>query len=129
MINKFSKKFKIIENNYFNNFKNSKVVVCTYPQTSFAEALISGPALLLTKLNYWPYFDKFVKLKEELIDAKIIFESPKEAAKHINGIWNNPYIWWESKKVENAKKRFINETALVSEKALEKFVNYLKTLN
>ena len=128
IIKKFSKSYKIIDTNYPEYYKNSKIIICTYPQTSFAEAIISGPTILLTDLKLWPHLDNFPELKADLLDAKIIFEDPINAAKHINKVWDNPYEWWSSKKVENAKKRFINETALVSKDAVTQFANYLSEL-
>ena len=128
LIEKFSKNYKIVEKNYINFYRESKIVVCTYPQTSFAEALISGPAILLTKLDFWPYFNKFEELKNDMIASKIIFQDPIEAAKHINNVWDNPSDWWNSKNVKIVRQKFINETALASNKALNLFINYLNEI-
>ena len=38
----------------------------------------------------------------------MFFETFEEAKKHIEKIWNNPDLWWTSKKVQAARKIYLN---------------------
>ncbi len=88
---------------------NSKVVVCTYPQTTFSEAMQSGiPTILLYMDKYWETESLFNDLIEHMKDVKIVFTNPRAAADHINNIWNNPNTWWESKEVVLAREHFFD---------------------
>ncbi len=86
---------------------SSKLIVCTYPQTSFLESMLSGvPTILLYLEKYWETDPVFDDLIECLKNAKIIFSDTKMAAKHVNTIWNNPIEWWNSEKVLTAREIF-----------------------
>ena len=70
------------------DFSRSKVIVCTYPETSFFEAMYSGiPTILLYKKEYWEIHSEFDELIEKLIESKILFDNPLFASNHINKIW------------------------------------------
>jgi len=51
------------------------------------------------------YYNQFQKLEE----AGILYSCPKRMAKHINNIIDDPFEWWYSKKVVQARKDFLNE--------------------
>jgi putative transferase (TIGR04331 family) len=82
--------------------------VCTYPNTTFSEAMASGiPTILL----YIPEFFETVPEADELIrilkKANILFNDPEKAAAHVNKVWNNVEEWWREGNVEKAKKYFL----------------------
>ena len=85
-----------------NVIKDSKLLICTYPQTSFLEILISEkPFILLISKKHW-MFDKFgEKLISKLIKSNLLFTNELLAARHINKISENINKWWDSK--ENQK--------------------------
>ena len=75
-------------------------------------------------------------LKEEviedyqvLIDSKIIFSDPIEAAEHINQIWEDIDSWWQSEKVQSARKHFCNKYAKVVKKPHRKLGEILLKLS
>ena len=48
------------------DFDNSKIIVCTYPETTFLEAMYSGvPTILLYKRDCWETATKFDDLIKE----------------------------------------------------------------
>ena len=95
------KKF-LKDNNLFSAFRESKLLICTYPETTFIEALATDvPTILIYPEKLWIFDNNFLELIEKLIDAKIIFHNPKDASMHLNNIWDNPSLWWESDKVKN----------------------------
>ena len=121
----FQKKIIFTANKYWHYVKKSKIIVCTYPKTTFCEAMISGPTILLFKENYFKNREEFKSLHENLRKVKILFDDPILASKHLNEIWNNVDDWWESEDVKMARKRFIKEAVLLEPNALEKWKNFL----
>jgi len=108
-IDAFSKNNVTQEKSLKNEINRSRVIVCTYPQTTFSDAMHSGVAtILLYPKKYWELEDVFEKLTKVMKDAKIIFSDAKEAANHINNIWDDPREWWNSPKVMLAKEMFFD---------------------
>ena len=131
----FGKKFgknKLIPPNYhiLEIFKNTKVLVCTYPQTTFSESLISNiPTILIFDRSLWPIKDEFHFLIDLLIEAKIIFQNPLEAADHINYYWNDIDRWWNNDKtikVRNIAKEF---TCNISTNCYQEWISFLKKID
>ncbi|HIF35508.1 MAG TPA: hypothetical protein EYQ71_02395, partial [Candidatus Thioglobus sp.] len=72
-------------------FDHSKLIVCTYPETTFFEAMYSGvPTILLYKKEYWEASPEFNDLIKVLEGVNILFSDSIVASNHINKIWNNP---------------------------------------
>ena len=110
---------------YKDYFKKSKVIVCTYPKTTFCEAMLSGPTILLYKSSYWKNSKEFEPLCKSLKSAKILFEDPILAARHLNEIWENVDEWWESEKVKTVREKFVKEAAFVEPNALYTWKKFL----
>jgi len=110
-------------------FKKSKIIVCTYTKTAFCEAMISGPTILLYKSDFHKNREEFKPLHKSLKKAKILFEDPELASKHLNKIWDNIDDWWESDEVKKTREGFIKEAALVENNALDKWKIFLNNLN
>lgn len=86
---------------------NSRIVICTYPQTTFAEAMFSGvPTVMLYIQEYWEVESIYDELIEALKMANIIHTDPSKAANHIQDIYNDPLRWWNSDEVIKARKKF-----------------------
>lgn len=111
-------------------FSNSKLIICTYPETTFSEAIYSGvPTIMLFKEEYWEMETKSLEIVNMMKDAKIIFSDPIKAANHINTIWNNPYDWWDSEKTSNIRNIFINEFIGDDDRKLTKWIEFFEQLN
>ncbi len=111
---------------------NSKIVVCTYPQTTFSEAMHSGvPVILLYTENYWELDRNFDELIDYLKKHKIIFSDPFKAASHINDIWEEPLLWWNDPRTLHARKFFHDMCGTVKNNWLQEwtvfFQNELKS--
>jgi putative transferase (TIGR04331 family) len=63
-----------------------------------------------------------------LLNAKIIFHNPNEASEHINKIWNIPNEWWNSKQVQYARNKFLEEGAFPNNNWDLIWANFLKKL-
>jgi len=117
------------EMNYTYYFKKSKIIVCTYAKTSFCEAMVSGPTILLYKSDVHKNREEFKSLHKNLKEAQILFEDPQLASKHLNKIWDNVDDWWENDKVKKVRESFIKEVALVGNDALEKWKIFLNNMH
>jgi putative transferase (TIGR04331 family) len=85
----------------------ARVAVCTYPQTTFSQAMTCGaPTLLVYPRHLWETVPQFDGLIEALQAAQIVFFDPEAAASHINQIWSEPQAWWNSATVREARRRF-----------------------
>ena len=91
--------------------------------------MISGPTILLYKSDFHKNREEFKPLHESLKKAKILFEDPELASKHLNKIWDNVDDWWESDEVKKTREVFIKEVALVENNALHKWKIFLNNLN
>ena len=91
------------------NIKESKLVICTYPQTTFFDAIMSGPTILVYNPKLWKQYKELDRSYKFLRDNNIIFDNPKDAANHINNIWNDIDEWWLNEDVVNARNLFLKE--------------------
>ena len=108
-------------------YNNSKIIVCTYPQTSFLEAMFSGvPTILLYKKEYWELHHEFDGLFKLLEGVNIVFSNPISASNHINKVWKNPDIWWNSTEVKKAREKFFYEYGYIDSNWLNKWSVFLK---
>jgi len=112
------------------DMQSSKVIICSYPQTAFAEAMYSGiPTILLLTKNYWEFQLIYDDLLEELERVKILHFNPLDAAKHLAEIYPNPQIWWESSDVLSARKKFNEICLTITENPLNQWTTFLKNID
>jgi putative transferase (TIGR04331 family) len=126
-VNEFGSKFIDAKNSYKTFLSNSKILIVTYPQTTFSEAFSSGkPTILLYKNELFELIETSNEIVNELIEAKIIFIDPEKAANHINNIWSNPNAWWESEIVIEARNKFYKVALNINENWNEEWINFFK---
>jgi len=107
-------------------FSTAKIILNTYPMTTFSEGLSSGvPTILLYCEEYWgPHHPQFDNVKMEMKNSKIIFTDPRKAAEHINNIWHDPYVWWSSPEVTEAREHFHDLCGRVNKDWANKWVEF-----
>jgi len=87
--------------------KHSRIVICTYPQTSFSEAIFSGvPTMLIYEEKFYEVQDIYHELIDFLKIANIIHTNPESAAKHLKDIYQNPLEWWNHGDTLRAREKF-----------------------
>jgi putative transferase (TIGR04331 family) len=95
------------EKNIARVFEYSKIIVCTYPETTFSEAMMSGiPTIMLYPKEFYERHVLAEPLLDILRKAHIIFHDFQSAATHINKIWDDPISWWCSEPVLRAREEF-----------------------
>jgi len=114
---------------YKNFISNSRLLVCTYPQTTFSEAMASGKPVILL---YIPEFNEPAEGADELVDilreAKILFSDALEAAAHINSKWEILEEWWETADVINARNAFHRIALNIDANWSKKWSSFLKSV-
>jgi putative transferase (TIGR04331 family) len=109
--------------------RESKLLICTYPNTTFSEAMYSGrPTLLYYPMQLWETKSEFDELLFALREANILFEDPHKIASHINQIWFDPDKWWISERVQKAKDLFFNCCLKRSGNPMYEWINFFKSI-
>lgn len=103
-----------VGDSYGKALHQSRLVVCTYPQTTFSEAAASGPTILLFDPNLWEVHHDFSDLLHMLSEAGIAHFDPVVAAKFVDGCWPQVEGWWHSEKVTQARATFFRDACLIA---------------
>ena len=90
----------------------SRLAVVTYNETTIPTNLMANfPTIALWDPNYVRLNDRAAAVYEELLNAKILFHSPTDAAQHISEIWSDVDSWWNSEIVQSARLNFCDHYA------------------
>ena len=107
----FGKKYidKIsFKNNFRNTISNSKLIIVTYAQTAFSEAMYSNvPTILMIKKEDWLLSKTSLRMFDDFKKSQIAFENFDEVKTHINKHWKELDLWWKSEKVQSTRRRFL----------------------
>ena len=107
--------------------KNSKLIICSYPQTTFSQAMATGiPTILLCETEYNEHHNDANELVNLLKSAKIYFTDPIEAAKHVNKYWDKIDFWWSSQQVKNARNYFYENALKINNNWLNDWSCFIK---
>lgn len=128
-LNNFDK-CKILSDMSINSaFQNSKIILCTYPETTFSEAMSTNlPTILLFPNFYYERNDVALGIIKILLESKIIFYDSISAANHIKLIWDDPLSWWDSRNVLDARKEFNRVATLVSSDWKQNWINFFTSI-
>jgi len=103
------------DSNLFKAASDSKIAVCSYFSTTFLELMAANiPVILFTPFTNEGYNSETVKTFNLLSKNKIFFKSHKEAANFINKSWNDIDHWWYSKKVQNSRKKLLDNFSIAN---------------
>ena len=96
------------ENSFEKTMLNSRLIIVTYPETTFSQAMYSNvPTILITKKEHYPFTKTALHTFNILKKNKIAFEDFNEAKDHINKYWKELDSWWKCKNVQSARKIFL----------------------
>ncbi len=107
-------------------FASARIIVCTYPETTFTEAMVTGrPTILIYDPELNERHPATLELIGMLREAQIIFYEATEAATHINRIWTDPRKWWDSPEVTAARRAFEVQACRIHGDWLEEWKAFL----
>lgn len=108
-------------------FSRSRLIVCTYPQTTFSEAMHSGiPTVLLYPETLWQLDNAFGDLVRELRKTRVVFSDPIEAADHVNEIWKDADEWWARADTTRVREMFFDLCGRVRSDWLNEWVGFFQ---
>ena len=118
---------KISSNNPFKNtILNSKLIILTYPETAFSEAMYSNtPTILIIKKNHWQFSKSALDTLNILKENKIAFDDFEEAKIHINNHWKDIDRWWSGENVQSARKIFLKNFFYVKPNWYKEWSDYI----
>ncbi len=107
---------KIDSINFTDSLRESKLVVCFIPQTSYIESIYNNIPTILVG-NKESFFDtsKRLKILKSLKKNNLYFDNMEQAANFINKNWNNIDFWWNSKNLQKFIKGFLKKNYDISE--------------
>ncbi|HMS61572.1 MAG TPA: hypothetical protein PKD63_04770 [Solirubrobacteraceae bacterium] len=88
----------------------SRLVVVSYPDTPFLEALVVGvPTVGLWNPAHWEWRDELRELIADLGNAGVVFAEPLAAAEHVNLVLSQGVQeWWSEPSVAAARSAFVD---------------------
>ena len=108
-INSISDGKKNITNIHINKLLDiAKLMICSYPQTTFLESIASGPTIAIFNYEDWFPHKKYIKIYDKLISNNVFFESSEELSFFINKNWENIDIWWNNLKEKKIIDEYLN---------------------
>jgi putative transferase (TIGR04331 family) len=108
----------------------ASLVVSDHPGTTFNLTMGSNvPTIGFWNPEHWGFTEEAKELFYKLKQQKIIFDSPKEAANHINRIADNISEWWNSTKVQEARIDWCDKYARTSDNWKKDWKQAIEKLN
>ena len=97
-----------LKNTFDKTMLNSKLLIITYPETAFSQAMHSNiPTILIIKNKHYLFSKTALNTFDELKKNKIAFDDFDEARIHINRHWEEIDLWWKQKNVQSAREMFL----------------------
>lgn len=119
----------ILEGDLHQALVRAKLIVLDNPGTTFNLALGANiPLIGFWNEDNWGYSAQAQPYYDKLKAAKVIFNSPKDAANHINSIQRNIQGWWMSEQVQEAVSEWTDKYARTSENWLNEWKTFIKNL-
>ncbi|WP_415284850.1 hypothetical protein [Candidatus Pelagibacter sp. Uisw_130] len=107
-----AKKVKIINHSketFNHNLLNSDFVVNNYLGTPHLQSLcMNKPTLIIYNPKAYFLNSDNRNFYDDLFKANIMHKDPIQAAKFIKKIWKDPDRWWQSKRTQSLRKRFLD---------------------
>ena len=127
--NDFGKSIISRHKNIQDVFKKSRLIICSYPQTTFSESIFSGvPTILYMKSELWETQEIYKNLLSDMKRVKIFHDDAESAFNHIISIYDNPMKWWKSEETQEVLKEFNRMCLTNSSDAISEWVNFFKEL-
>lgn len=109
----FKRKVYTSNQSFKESLKNFKLVLNTEPSTVFFESFYYDiPNVLIFNRDFLHLNKKVEKLITKMKSNNLIFDNPRKAINHLNKIWLDPFIWWNSNKILKIRKEFQDLCAL-----------------
>jgi putative transferase (TIGR04331 family) len=113
-----------------NTILNSRLIICTYPQTTFSEAMYSGvPTIILYDEKLWEVQPIYVELIKLLKDSGIMHTDEILAAQHVDSIAIDPMAWWNKPKTILARNKFSELCLTIEPNSLDLWAELFRAIS
>ncbi len=110
-------------------FKNSRLVVCTYNATVHLEAFGANiPTIMFWNPEHWLLREEAKPYYEEMIKLGILHHSPESAALKVNEVAVSTFDWWHGTEIQSFRARFRSRFANTEKEPVGVWVKELKRL-
>lgn len=90
----------------------SSLVVIDHLATTILEAVAANvPMIAYWNPNQWEVREEAQPYCDALKEAGILWDSPEEAARQTQAVWENPAAWWSGTRIQEARLRFFKRFA------------------
>lgn len=108
--------------------QKSRLYVSTYNATTFLESMRLGmPTVFFWNPAHWELRPEAKPFFDRLAEVGIFHKSPQTAAKHVNKIWDDVDLWWNSTPVSAARREFCGRFAAADKNALSTLMENLNS--
>jgi putative transferase (TIGR04331 family) len=102
----------------------SSLVIIDYISTAHLESIqMNIPTIFFWDKNSYYLNDEYKDFFKCLIEVGICQTSPEEASFFVEQIKDNPQKWWNSEKVQKAKKKFLSKNIGTSNSLIDYLIN------
>lgn len=120
-------KFSFRDDSFLKLLNSSKICVTNLNSTTYLQSLnLNHPTVIFFNKNIDLVNEEFSLSLKALKKVGIFFNTPEEAANHINLIWNSIDSWWNSKKVQDTVNFFCNKYSKKSNNKVNDLNNFFK---
>jgi len=105
----------ILEGPLHSAFLQCRLVVLDHPGTTLNFVMAANvPTVCYWDPKDWPLCRQAEVQFERLREAGILFDTPEEAAIHVNAIWGDVPGWWNSHDIVSARRQWLEQYAQTS---------------
>jgi putative transferase (TIGR04331 family) len=116
----------LIQTDFVDQLQRCRLMIATCNETSYLETLAANfPTIVYWNPNFFELREGVQTCFDEIAEAGILHYTPESAAEMINQVFANPREWWDSPKVQAARRAFCAKLAYTSEDWLEIWKNEL----
>jgi len=96
--------------------RSARLVVCSYPDTPFIEAMAVGvPTLGLWDTKLWEMRPDAAVHFDRLEQLGVVHSEPERCAAKLNEVYETADAWWASPEIEAARRAFLDRFALAGD--------------
>ncbi|WP_455655393.1 LIC12162 family transferase [Phascolarctobacterium sp.] len=113
---------------FIDDLRDTKVFVCDNISTCIAESLINNiPTIIFLDKTIIEktFYEENYEILDQLAQAKILFYSPREAADHLNTVYDSVDMWWNDDFTQQIKNEFCERYIKTDLNWLDKWCNLL----
>jgi putative transferase (TIGR04331 family) len=110
--------------------RGCRLYISTTNATTYLESLSwNVPTVIFWNPEYWEINDEAKTYFDLLKSVGIFHETPESAARHVEDVWDNVDVWWDSELVQEARERFCVQYSNTPNNLLKKMSLVLKSIN